>query len=401
MAGGGNLMGTRSMHDGDEVDDNESTHILPSVSAASDQGGRPGKRQRVLKPEPPLSPGVIRPMSVEPMQPQQFTTIANHPQAGPQHDEDFSAMVEQLVARYVEKFPEEEVGAVRQVVEAIAEIAQPQQMAQVYRQVVKPRETQRGIEASGYFLFGDNEDGSRVGIVESYERATASSGAKFYVKYVGGDFDGSYASVGIAEGVYRAAGPYPVLALANPSTSHGKIPADEMRRLKAQNLGMSREVIEMLVEGELRKVKWDRTAKPEPQAAIPTDEEIQAYAGELVQRYERGTANFVTGTTTSRWVNYGCGRRWTRVPAQYQRIILTKLRTFMTQQREGRVHPVPQEEVPEEKSAEPPADDIPGPVEAPKGEPPSDISSYVALDTTNVALGISLVIVVALLVFSD
>ena len=395
VSGGGNLQGAQRMFDDD--DSEEDIQILPQVSAAGNQGARPAKRpKREVKPEP-LPAGQVAPLSIMPLPP---PVIAEHPMASARGEmgSDFSAMVAQIVARYEEKYPDWSEGAVRGVVEAVAEIAQPQQYVQRFTAVVQPRVLEQGTEASGHFVFNSTApDGRRVGIVMAYRAATPHAQDSFFVKIAGGSNDGDWMRVNADQGVYRASGPFPVLALANPSTSHGKIPKAEMNRLQDQRLALSREVIEMLIDSELRQTQWVRTAKASrlPNAEIPGDEDIQSYAGELVNRFKRGQEGFTTGTTASRWVNLGCARRWSQTRRQYRGIVLVKLRNFMTQIREGHAHPVRVAEV--EKGTGPAvAVGEPG-----RGSPPSDISQYATLDTTNIALAVSLAIVVALLVFSD
>ena len=143
--------------------------------------------------------------------------IAQHPQANVVNM-DIPAMLEQVIAQEIEQMQglADPQGVAKRVKEMFAELGQPQQANTHFHEAVPPT-TDRStgtVEASGYFVFNESHDGRLYGVVSGYSGPKAQEAQAFTVMVVGGDRDGRWEKCSLDQGIYRAAGPFPVLSLA-------------------------------------------------------------------------------------------------------------------------------------------------------------------------------------------
>ena len=412
LAGAGFMQGADNMHDGDESMGEDDPIILDDVSGAGDQGSRPGRsRTRSEKRGRGefmwTDPGGTRKRSRSrarsaPVTRSTPVVIASHPQAA-SANLDVPAMVAQVIAREIKdgKGWKDPDAVARQVKELMGQLGQPQQEQQRFHSVVAPKDMgQAGIEASGFFLFASHFDQRLYGIVRSWKAPMTDEPGTFLVQIVGGSNDGSFQRVSLDDGVYKPAGPFPVLALANPSVPHGKIPLNEMNRLKDQRLAVTTEVLTQMTRGEMRyraegggapysSIAGDGLTEP------PSEEQIQSYAAELATRWGPGQIAWRDSSTESLWIDLGCAKKWGQVATHHYAILRT-LKNYVQQMQSGRAAPVVVQESGRDVTgaAAPDVD--------PHGVPPADYLNYLSgWDNTSLAVLASILIVVLLMIFSD
>ena len=406
LAGAGSMQGAQAMHDGDDDMEEDDPILVADVSGAGNQGARPGrsrtrseKRGREYEfggTDAGLSRKRSRSRS-------RAAVIASHPQAAA-GNEDVPRMVAQVIAHEIKsgKGWKDPDAVARQVKELMSLLGQPQQEQQRFHSVVSPKDMGiAGVEASGFFLFGAGSfDGRVYGIVRTWSAPQTDEAGSFLVQIVGGSNHDSFERVSLDDGIYKPAGPFPVLALANPSVPHGKIPLNEMNRLKDQRLAISAEVLKQMVRQEMR-YRAEGGGAPysslagESQTQPPSEEEIQSYAAELATRWGPGQISWRDSSTESLWVDLGCARKWGQVATQHYAILRT-LKNYVDQMQSGRAAPVVVQEsgMAVTGAAAPDVDR--------HGEPPADYLNFLSgWDNTSLAVLVSILIVVGLMIFSD
>ena len=234
-------------------------------------------------------------------------------------------MVAQLVTKYATRLGP---NARRSVVDKVAQIAQPQQWVQDYRLAANPQTSDfapNGREASGFWLYNAWVDGRKYGLVQGFAPPSPNRGPTFNVKVVGGEKDGTYEVVDVGSGIYRPGGPFPVLAFANPTTAHGKIPLPERSRLNDQKLALTKAVVDEMVRREVNAAESTfAQLRGYREGQMPRENEIVAYARMLAARFSK-SLNLRSFTREQLWTFFDCGTKFGNVEFAHRGIVLQRM----------------------------------------------------------------------------